>query len=98
MFVISGNGTGVSTFRKLQKENIPFYAGILYENDIDFQVAKNLATKVFSEKPFRRISDDVLQDALSALAKCKSVINCGVPIEELNAGVQVLIDEAEKLT
>ena len=97
VFVISGNGTGVSTFRKLQKENIPFYAGILYENDIDFQVAKNLATKVFSEKPFRRISDDVLQDALSALAKCKSVINCGVPIEEQNKGIQVLIDEAEKL-
>lgn len=96
VFVISGNGSGISTFRKLQKESIPFYAGILYENDIDFQVAKNLSTKVFSEKPFRRISDDVLIDALTALSKCKRVINCGVPIEELNEGIRKLIDEAEK--
>ncbi len=96
VFVISGNGSGISTFRKLQKESIPFYAGILYENDIDFQVAKNLSTKVFSEKPFRRISDEVLKDALTALSKCKRVINCGVPIEELNEGIRELIDEAEK--
>lgn len=97
VFVISGNGSGISTFRKLQKDNIPFYAGIIYENDIDFQVAKNLATKVFSEKPFCRISEAVLKESLSAIAKCKRVINCELPIEELNADIKVLIDEADKL-
>lgn len=97
VFVISGNGSGVATFRKLQKENIPFCAGILYENDIDFQVAKNLATKIFSEKPFRVISREVLKEAMDAMRTCKRVIYCGVPIEDINSGINMMVEEAKAL-
>ena len=39
-FVISSCGRGIDIYRRLQKNNIPFYAGILYSNDIDYIVAK----------------------------------------------------------
>lgn len=96
VFVISACGSGIDTFRRLQKENIPFYAGILYENDVDYQVAKNLASKVFTEKPFNKISDDVYESALNAMRKCDKVINCGVPIGEINSALRDLIDIAKK--
>ena len=31
VFVISSGGTGIPVYRRLQKEHIPFAAGILYE-------------------------------------------------------------------
>ena len=37
VFVLAGGGTGIPVFRKLQKENVPFAAGVLYTNDIDYQ-------------------------------------------------------------
>ena len=39
-FVIGGGGTGNAVYRQLQRENIPFYAGILQENDLDYPVQK----------------------------------------------------------
>ena len=43
VFVIGGNGKGISTYRKLQRRGIPFAAGILHKNDMDYEVAKVLA-------------------------------------------------------
>ena len=42
----------------LQKENIPFAAGILYPNDIDYQLARLLAAEVITEKPFCAMSEE----------------------------------------
>ena len=38
IFVIAGNGKGTSIYRDLQKRGIPFATGILFENDVDYQV------------------------------------------------------------
>ena len=43
VFVLAGNGTGTAVFRKLQRDGIPFAAGILWENDLDYPAAKALA-------------------------------------------------------
>ena len=66
-FVISACGSGIETYRKLQKAGVPFCAGILYENDIDYQVAKALATDVITEKPFVEISDEVFDRAVEMM-------------------------------
>ncbi|MCI6535960.1 MAG: ABC transporter ATP-binding protein, partial [Lachnospiraceae bacterium] len=52
VFVISGCGSGIPVYRQLQKENTPFIAGILYTNDMDYQLARLLASQVIVEKPF----------------------------------------------
>lgn len=40
VFVIAGNGSGRQVFRKLQRENVPFVTGILFENDLDLPAAE----------------------------------------------------------
>ena len=97
VFVISGCGSGVDTFRRLQKEDRPFYAGILYENDIDCQVARNLAAEVITEKPFMPISDETYDRALERMKTCDTVICTGVPMGETNRRVAELIEEARSL-
>lgn len=97
VFVISSCGSGIDLYRRLQKEDIPFYAGILYSNDVDYVVAKSLASQVFEEKPFMYISDDVYERAVEAIKKCDRVINAGVEIGESNKRLRDLISAAEKL-
>ncbi len=97
VFVISGCGSGINTFRRLQKEDRPFYAGILYKNDVDYQVARNLAAEVVSEEPFMTISDAAYERALELVKKCKSVICTGVPIGESNWRIANLIEAAKDL-
>ena len=52
VFVIGGNGSGIPVYRKLQRQGIPFATGVLHTNDADYQVAKELAARVITEKPF----------------------------------------------
>ena len=40
VFMIGGNGSGIPTYRRLQRAGIPFVAGVLHENDVDYQVAR----------------------------------------------------------
>lgn len=84
VFVIAGGGTGIAEYRKLQKKKIPFVTGILHENDIDYQVACDLAAGVISEKSFEKISEASLQKALRQLKTCDTVINCLKEYGEMN--------------
>ena len=95
-FVISGAGSGIPVYRRLQKENIPFCAGILYENDIDCVLARQLAEKVVTEAPFQNIRRETLNRALDLMGQCRRVINCGVPLAPCNAPLATLIDAARK--
>lgn len=95
-FVISSCGRGIDIYRRLQKNNIPFYAGILYSNDIDYIVAKSLAIDVFEEKPFMPISDDVFGHACEAIKKCKCVINAGIDIGQINKRMEELLKLADE--
>lgn len=96
-FVISSCGSGIGTFRKLQKQGVPFYAGVLYENDIDFQVAKALAVEVVTEAPFMPISDAAYERAEALLEKCGRVIVCDPIIGESNRRLEGLIKKAKEL-
>ncbi len=94
VFVISSCGTGIPVYRKLQKENIPFAAGILYTNDIDYQVARFLAAEVVAESPFEEISEKSLQRSLELMGKCRKVICPGVTVGDCNRRIRELIDAA----
>ncbi len=95
-FVISGCGSGVDVFRRLQKEDTPFYAGILYTNDIDYQVASKLAAETVSAAPFMPIGDTEYARALELMKKCSRVIVTDFPVGETNRRIRELIDFARE--
>lgn len=67
VFVIGGNGSGISVYRRLQRKGIPFAAGVLHENDMEYPVAKALAVEVISETPFEPIGEEASRRAAAAL-------------------------------
>ena len=95
-FVICGNGTGIPIFRQLQKEHTPFIAGILYTNDVDYRLARLLASKVITEEPFREISEEAFQKAQKAMESCERIICTAVPVGSCNKRLGELIDAAKK--
>lgn len=94
VMVVSSGGNGIPVYRQLQKGQTPFVAGILYCNDIDYQLARLLATEVITEKPFCPISDETFARALMYLDRCKVVIDAGVEIGPCNSRMQALLDQA----
>ncbi len=90
VFVLCGAGTGIPVFRNLQKQGIPFAAGILYENDVDYQLARLLASEVVSEKPFEVISESACDKAKELISRCSRVIDAGVPVGSCNTAVDTL--------
>ena len=96
-FVICGNGTGIPVFRQLQKENTPFIAGILYENDVDYRLARILASQVITEEPFEEISEEAFQKAVNIMKSCDRIICTGVPVKTCNRRLGQLIEEAKKI-
>ena len=98
VFVISACGSGIPVYRRLQKENTPFAAGILYTNDIDYQLARLLACEVITERPFETIREETLEQAKQCMEKCGKVLLCDIPIGESNRRIEELIHAAgEKL-
>lgn len=96
VFVISGNGAGIPVFRQLQKENVPFIAGILYTNDVDYRLARELASWVITEEPFMEIRPKTYERALAAMDSCERVICTEVPIGDCNKRLGELIEAAKK--
>lgn len=74
VFVIGGGGTGLAVYNRLQRQNIPFAAGILQENDVEYAAASALAACVFSEKAFFPVSEETFLRAKQMLDGCKACI------------------------
>lgn len=94
-FVVGGAGSGIATYRRLQREGIPFAAGVLHENDLDYPVARALAAEVIVEEAFAPISQERVLQALKVLAECREVI-CTCPVfGPMNEGNRRLLQEAQ---
>jgi len=94
VFVIGGSGSGLSIYRQLQRKSIPFAAGILYENDIEFHTASTLASEVISARAFYPIDKNEYQRALSVLKACERVICCLKEFGPFNHENQMLAEYA----
>ncbi|MCF0141828.1 MAG: ABC transporter ATP-binding protein [Parasporobacterium sp.] len=87
VFVIAGAGKGISLYRKLQKENIPFAAGILFENDLDYPVACRLSDHVVSAPPFTPMTEEQYEKAAELMLSCPYYHDAGTaagPLNEMN--------------
>ena len=97
VFVIAGAGSGRKDYRRLQRAGVPFATGILYENDLDYPVAKALAAEVITEHPFEPVAQEKIQVAKKTIDKCKRVICCRENFGSLETFQRELLEYAEQL-
>ena len=74
VFVIGGGGSGIPTYRRLQRLRIPFAAGVLQQGDLDYAVAKALAAKLIGEEAYSPIGEAACREAAETLLRCKAVL------------------------
>ena len=94
--VLSACGTGIPVYRALQKRGEPFAAAILYTNDVDYRLARLLATEVVEAQPFMPIPDAAFERAMELVRRCDRVIDAGVAIGETNARMREILEAAKK--
>lgn len=97
ILVLSSCGNGIPVYRRLQKENIPFCAGILYTNDLDYRLARLLASEVITEKPFHEISDAAFDRAMAKVRACRCILDAGCEIGPSNRRMTEILEAAEAL-
>ena len=94
ILVLSACGTGIPVYRALQKKNLPFCAGVLYTNDLDYRLARLLASEVVTEKPFHEIGDAAFNRAMELVQQCDTVIDAGVEIGPCNQRMEEILRAA----
>ena len=97
VFVIGGGGTGLAVYNRLQRQNIPFAAGILQENDVEYAAASALAACVFSEKAFFPVSEETFLRAKQMLDDCDDCICALTEFGPYNEKNRQLYEYAKKL-
>lgn len=83
-FVLAGGGRGIPIYRELQRRRIPFATGILFENDLDYPVAKALSQAVVAAPAFRDVKEECCAKAAGLLINCKALIDAGTEIGRHN--------------
>lgn len=100
VFVIGGAGDGIPVYNRLCRQNIPFAAGILQENDVEFATAQALAAEVVWEKVFYPAAAETEERAKQLIDRCKTCI-CAVktfgPLNEANKRLLLYAKEKGKL-
>ena len=96
LFVIGGGGLGIPVYRKLQRAGIPFIAGILHTNDLDYPVASALAAEVVTEQPFEPIREAAIRSAEKAMQQCDGVLCCLEQFGTQNQGNRQLLELAKQ--
>ena len=97
ILVLSACGTGIPVYRRLQMGNIPFCAGILYTNDLDYRLARLLASEIITERPFHEISDAAFDRAMEKVHTCRCVLDAGCEIGPCNRRMQEILDAAKNM-
>lgn len=92
VFVLAGNGSGRHVYRKLQRQGIPFATGILFQNDLDFPVARALSDFVISAESFAPIPLSALTAAKDRLDRCETLLCCRNTFGPLEQENQKLLD------
>ena len=84
VFVVGGGGWGIPHYRALQKKRVPFAAGILFENDREYEVAAALAQQAVAVPPFAEIGEAAVCAAREQIVRCGAALDAGAPLGALN--------------
>ena len=74
VLVLGGGGQGIPVYRKLQRMGVPFAAGVLSESDVDYPVAKTLASAVVTVPAFAAVTPSSAEKAIELLDGCGKLI------------------------
>ena len=96
VFVIGGGGSGIPVYRRLQREGIPFAAGVLPENDLDLPVAKALASVVITDRANEPVSAACAEEALAVMKTCETVCCTTEQFGVVNLENRRLLEYAEE--
>lgn len=96
VFVLAGGGKGIPVYRQLQKNRRAFSTGILFENDVDFQVASALSRYVVSAEAFNPVPELKLKEAKALIDKARFFLDSGVKIGVHNSFCKELVGYAEE--
>ncbi len=96
VFVVAGGGYGIACYRALQKKEIPFATGILFANDVDCQVARELSDHVVVSPAFEAMTERHFEEAAALLLQCEQVIDAGTPVGTLNRQNAKLLQLAQE--
>ena len=88
-FVLGGNGTGTPVFRQLQRQGIPFVAGVLWANDLDCPVARALAVETVELPAFAPVSPEALELARHWIDETEYTL-CALSPQEMTGGAAPL--------
>ena len=95
VFVIGGGGSGIPVYRALQRNGISFAAGILQENDLDWPVARALASELVTVPAYQLPEASAIEKAKTLIRECGSVICCTKSFGAVNQANLELKDYAE---
>ena len=96
VFVVAGDGSGIPCYRALQKKEIPFATGILFQNDVDYQVARELSDRVVSAPAFLPVEDAILREGTALIRDASLVIDAGAWEERGNEYNRQLLKTARE--
>lgn len=94
VFVLAGAGYGIPIYRILTKNNIGFKTGILFENDVDYEIARTMGVDISSVQSFMDIRDFNIKDSIDMIKTNDYFIDSGVPIGNVNKDFIKLINIA----
>lgn len=96
-FVIGGAGSGLPFYHELQRKGIPFAAGVIHENDVEYGTARALASTLITEKAFSPVSEENFERACREIQKSQYVIGAVKQFGEGNKANERLIEFAKSL-
>ncbi len=100
-FVLGGGGKATKIYRALHKKNIGFYSGILFKNDIDYNISTALAYKTIAEDEFIYIRPEKLEEAKKCIDDSQILIDSGVSLEGIGRSnyhlIKYALDKGKKV-
>lgn len=96
IFIVGGGEKTSILYRALNKKNIGFFSGVLFENDIAFNISRFLAQETISQKSFVDISREKIDKSKEYIDKCEYLIDLGENLDGINSGNRELLEYASK--
>ncbi|MEG2116355.1 MAG: ABC transporter ATP-binding protein [Clostridia bacterium] len=97
VFVFGGGSFAIKTYRLLQKKSIPFVAGILWENETAYEIARSLASLVITVKPFMEVDENTMKNAIEQLKSLEYLLIADDTAGTFNKKCFELVDKAREL-
>lgn len=97
IFVIGGGGAAIPLYRRFQRQNLPFAAGVIAENDVEYPVARALASELILAPAFEPAGEAEFARAAECLRSCRKVFCTVEHFGTMNRKNEELLQLAKKL-